>query len=81
MNATARLVGALWGRTDFRRAEEEARECDQCGREPRRRLEQFDESGDWLCEECLTDAMNELEAVVNDRVAALSESTLDEVVS
>ena len=47
----------------------------------RGRLEQFDDSGDWLCEECLTDAMNELEAVVNDRVAALGESTLDEVVS
>ena len=78
MSVTARLVGALWGRTDYRRT---VCECDQCGREPRRRLEQFDDSGDWLCEECLTDAMNEMEAVVNDRVAALSESTLGEVVS
>ena len=79
MSITARLVGALWGRTDSRRSE--TCECDQCGREPRRRLEQFDDSGDWLCEECLTDAMNEMEAVVNDRVAALSESTLGEMVS
>lgn len=79
MSITARLVGALWGRTDSRRTS--ACECDQCGREPRRRLEQFDDSGDWLCEECLADAMSEMEAVVNDRVAALSESTLGEVVS
>lgn len=80
MSITTDLVRALYGAAsaDYeRRTQDEPEHCDCCGLAPRRRLEQFDDSGDWLCECCMTDAVNELEAAVNDRVA----STLWEVVS